>query len=238
MSDRERQLRYFRDVDRAHYLWQTGAGYFAETERALLREARLAGRMLEIGCGQGANLLHVGAQVGSVGIDLSHDRLVHAGGELPKLAFVRADGGDLPFRAGSFDAVLIRDVLHHVGDRERVLGEAVRVLRRGGELVSIEPNRKSPLVLAQALVIPAERRLLESTGGRLARELAGAGLDDVAIERAQPLPLARLLHPALGLARLGEARPVGAVLGAVDALARRLLPGSMWMYVVARGRKR
>jgi SAM-dependent methyltransferase len=238
MSDRERQLRHFRDVDRAHFRWQTGAGYFAETERALVRQSRLSGRLLEIGCGQGANLLHLGAQAGSVGIDLSHDRLVHAGGELPGLAFLRADGGHLPFRAASFDAVLIRDVLHHVGDRVGLLREAVRVLRRGGELASIEPNRGSPLILAQALLVPAERKALESTAGRLARELAEAGLDDVTVERAQPLPLARLLHPGLRLSRVGEARPVGALLGAVDAVARRLLPGPVWMYIVARGRKR
>jgi len=35
-------------------------------------------RVLELGCGQGANLLHLQAQHGSVGVDLSHHRLRHA----------------------------------------------------------------------------------------------------------------------------------------------------------------
>jgi SAM-dependent methyltransferase len=238
MSDRERQLRHFRDVDHAHYEWQTGAGYFAASERALVRQTGLSGRLLEIGCGQGANLFHLSAQRGSVGVDLSHDRLCHARDELPGLAFLRADGGHLPFRPGSFDAVLIRDVLHHVDDRVGVLREAVRVLRRGGELASIEPNRGSPLILAQALLVPAERKVIKSAAGRLGRELAEAGLDEVSIERAQPLPLARLFHPGLRLSGLGATRPVGSVLGALDAVARRLLPGPVWMYIVARGRKR
>lgn len=45
------------------------------------------------------------------------------------------DALDMPYRAGQFDVVILSDFLHHVPDRERLLGETVRVLREGGRLL-------------------------------------------------------------------------------------------------------
>lgn len=45
---------------------------------------------------------------------------------------VQGSGAALPFRARSFDAVLAFEVLEHVEDDQRVLGEIARVLRPGG----------------------------------------------------------------------------------------------------------
>ena len=51
-----------------------------------------------------------------------------------------ADARDLPFRDGSFEAVVGRRFLHHVPqeDRERIVEEAARVLAPGGRFVLIE----------------------------------------------------------------------------------------------------
>src|SRR5262249_58013364 len=88
-----------------------------------------------------------------------------------KAATAVADGALLPFCGGSFDAVFVRDVLHHVPDRSAVLNEAVRILKPGGRLTLIEPNRRNPLIAFMAVAIPEERRQLASTpepprGGR------------------------------------------------------------------------
>lgn len=48
--------------------------------------------------------------------------------------FVGGSAERLPFAAGSFDALTMTMVLHHVST-ERALGEAVRVLTPGGRLV-------------------------------------------------------------------------------------------------------
>lgn len=45
---------------------------------------------------------------------------------------VQGSGASLPFRAGSFDAVLAFEILEHVEDDQQVLDEIARVLRPGG----------------------------------------------------------------------------------------------------------
>ncbi|GHC17113.1 SAM-dependent methyltransferase [Aidingimonas halophila] len=46
---------------------------------------------------------------------------------------------DIPFDNESFDVVWSQDAILHSGDRERVLEEAVRVLRPGGHLIFTDP---------------------------------------------------------------------------------------------------
>jgi SAM-dependent methyltransferase len=239
-TDRASQLAYFSSADEEHYRWQTESGYFAQTERALIETAGLptSGRVLEIGCGDGANLHHLGGRAGWAGIDLSGPKLTHARRVLPGLVFARADASQLPFADATFEGILIRDLLHHVGDRVGVLAEATRVLCPGGTLAVIEPNRASPLIVAQGLLIQAERAVLRSDARRMRRELEEAGLAQVEVRRAQPLPLGRiLLHPRLGRALLGNSASIARLLDATDALFRRLVPTGVWMYVVARARK-
>ena len=51
----------------------------------------------------------------------------------------RVDARTLPYADGSFDFVLGVGVLHHLGEWERSLAEARRVLRVGGRLVLADP---------------------------------------------------------------------------------------------------
>ncbi len=56
-------------------------------------------------------------------------------------AYVRthtASAEELPFEAGSFEAVLIGEALHHFAEPDTALQEIVRVLRRGGGLFIYE----------------------------------------------------------------------------------------------------
>lgn len=47
----------------------------------------------------------------------------------------------IPFPGNSFDVVWSQDAILHSGDREKVLSEAARVLKPGGELVFTDPMR-------------------------------------------------------------------------------------------------
>jgi SAM-dependent methyltransferase len=242
VPDPAAQKRHFAGAATRHFQWQTGEGYFAETERALLAEARLPthGRLLEIGCGEGQNLINLAAGgdgAGWAGIDFVPAKVAHARRYLPGATFLAADAEHLPFDDDGFDSVLIRDVLHHARDRARILAEGVRVLRPGGVLVVVEPNRTSPLILAQALLVPAERGVLASHAEQIRAELDGAGLAGVEVGRAQPLPLVRLFHPRLGLDRLSSTPLARMTLAAADQALSRLVPRWAWMYVVGRGKK-
>jgi len=102
--------------------------------------AALAGaRVAELGCGGGYVALALaerGARV--VGLDLSPASLRAARGEARRRglagAFVRADLYRCPLTPGSFDLVVLPDVLEHLEEPARALAEASRLLRPGGRL--------------------------------------------------------------------------------------------------------
>jgi len=85
-----------------------------------------AGPWLEIGAGPGFFSSYSG-QV--VAIDFEFDRSLSA----------CADVHRLPFRAGSFAAVIGIDVLHHLNAPALAMSEVARVLRPGGRFVLVEP---------------------------------------------------------------------------------------------------
>lgn len=239
-TDRDSQLAYWDNADDEHFAWQTGPTYFASTERDLVQLSGLstAETLLEIGCGEGGNLYHLGARPGWVGIDFAVPKLAVARRELPAVRVAAADAARLPFADDSFAAVLIRDVLHHVDDRPAVVREAARVLAPGGCLAAIEPNRNSPLIMAQALLVKPERAALRSTARRLRAELIGAGLVGADVIYAQPLPLARVAqHPSLPLGGLATGAGANRLLALADRVSSRLVPRRHWMYLLGRAKK-
>jgi SAM-dependent methyltransferase len=219
-----------------HFRWQTEAPVVAEAERSLVEAAflPLGRRLLDLGCGEGATLRHLGDPAGAVGIDLFKAKLVFARGQV-RAGLVAASATALPFAGGQFDQVLVRDVIHHVPDAEGMLAECRRVLVPGGRLDVLEPCRYNPLILAHALSQPAERGELRSSPDFLAR-LVGLHFRRCTVTHLQPLPLHRLVfHPRFG-AR-GAARNAGLrrAVEAAERLAGWLLPRAAWAYIHVRG---
>jgi SAM-dependent methyltransferase len=239
-----RQREHFARADRDHFAWQTAGPGFAEREASLLAHAvgDVTGSLLEMGCGEGGNLFHLLASASPalrpVGIDAFPDKLHFASTAVPRARFVCADSGRLPFTDGSFDTVLIRDVLHHLPDPLPTLTEACRVLAPGGQFVLIEPNSRNPLVRLQMAIVPAERGAARSDEAWLRHLTRGLPLARLEVDMAAALPLARvLLHHKLGLPRLGRSRAVAALLDRLEGLAARLLPRSRWSYVLVRAER-
>jgi SAM-dependent methyltransferase len=108
----------------------------------------VSGRWLDFGCADGGYdeaLLAAGAdQV--VGVDVESARVEYATArQLPGAEFVSYDGHTLPFPDSSFDGVFTNEVLEHTYSDREALIEICRVLRPGGVLVAIAPNRWFPL---------------------------------------------------------------------------------------------
>jgi ubiquinone/menaquinone biosynthesis C-methylase UbiE len=98
------------------------------------------GRILEIGCGAGWELLHwVRNGMQATGLDLSASALELAKKNFEhnklKAEFKHGSAEKLPFSDASFAVVASLGVLHQTESTERAVAEVHRVLRPGGEAV-------------------------------------------------------------------------------------------------------
>ena len=96
-------------------------------------------RVLDVGCGTGtyAAALVEATSCRVSGIDPSARMLDRARAAAPWDALVLGSAENLPFPEESFDMVMSTDVIHHVGDRAAYFREAARVLRLGGQVVTV-----------------------------------------------------------------------------------------------------
>jgi ubiquinone/menaquinone biosynthesis C-methylase UbiE len=111
----------------------------------LAREIDLAGkRVLDVGCGTGANLLVFARHFGCVpaGVDSSEGMLAESRRKLPDADLRRGVAEQLPFDDASFDATWMSLVVHLL-DRPRAFAEARRVLVDGGRLIVVTPDADS-----------------------------------------------------------------------------------------------
>jgi SAM-dependent methyltransferase len=219
-----------------HYVWQTEHPVVAREERELVRRAfePLGQRVLDLGCGEGATLFHLGSPPGATGLDLFAEKVAFAARTLPMCTFVQGSVYELPFPDGSFDHLLVRDVIHHLEDPDRFVGECARVLQPGGRLDVLEPCRNNPLILLHALTNRAERGELRSTPSYLRRLLEPRFQVD-AITRHQPFPLHRIVfHPKLGSPELAAKPKARDFFLRSERLLGRLLPRAAYAYVSLR----
>ena len=100
--------------------------------------------LLDLGTGTGRMLEMFGPDIErGLGLDLSldmlllaRDRLERAG--LRNCSVRQGDIYDLPLADGSFDVVILHQVLHFLDDGARAIREAARVLRPGGRLLVVD----------------------------------------------------------------------------------------------------
>ncbi len=114
------------------------------TEIPRLLALNLNSSVLEIGCGSGGYALHLAESMGCrlLGLDISEpgvrnaNRIALARGLASRARFEQCDvSKTLPFDDRTFDAVFANDVLCHLPERARVLGEMFRVLKPGGRIL-------------------------------------------------------------------------------------------------------
>ncbi|MBB0247109.1 methyltransferase domain-containing protein, partial [Streptomyces alkaliphilus] len=159
----------------------------------------VTGRVLEAGCGTGAQTGHLlavpGTRVDAVDLSapsLTRARARHAEATAAgRVRWHRADVTDLPFPDASFDHVFGCFVLEHLAEPHRALAEWLRVLRPGGGLTVVEGDHGSTLLHpdsgAARAVIAGQARAQERAGGdafigrRLAPLVRGAGFGEVVV---------------------------------------------------------
>lgn len=111
----------------------------------VLRDVQVSGDVLEIGGGGGAMAAGTLARfprarvtvadVDPVMVSATARRLAGFG---PRASARVGDATALPFDDGSFDVVVSNLMLHHIGNWEAAVAEAMRVLRPGGRFVGYD----------------------------------------------------------------------------------------------------
>ena len=126
-------------IEQSHW-WYTGrrkilANFVADICR---RVTDRRPRILDVGCGTGANLLMLSEYGDAEGVDISEDALAFCrerGLDKVKLGA----GEELPYDDGTFDLVTAFDVVEHMDDDLAGLREMRRVLRPGGRVLLFVP---------------------------------------------------------------------------------------------------
>lgn len=150
------------------------AGQDVHWREQVIRQAGLRpkARLLDLGAGTGdlareALKQQPQARVVAADFTLEMMRVGQLNGSLPWSA---ADALRLPFRNGTFDAIVSGFLMRNVGDIQQALKEQYRTLKPGGRIVILDttkpkPNLLSPFIwLHMHLVIPLLGRLVSGTG--------------------------------------------------------------------------
>jgi len=101
-------------------------------------------RVVDLGTGTGRMLILLGHQtMEAEGLDISHNMLTVARTNLNRAGINNArvrygDAMNTPFKDNSTDLVIIHQVLHYLDQPEKVLVEAARILKPGGQLLIVD----------------------------------------------------------------------------------------------------
>jgi SAM-dependent methyltransferase len=113
------------------------------------RHLRPGARLLDAGCGRYLRFSREFAAVADVvGIDLDSTFDTH---NASQPFAIRGDLGFLPFADRSFDLIISRSVVEHLEEPVRVFREFSRVLRPGGKVIVLTPNKYDYVSVIAAL---------------------------------------------------------------------------------------
>jgi SAM-dependent methyltransferase len=186
-------------------------GMYDRLQDAIDQYVRPEHVVLDAGCGSGRVFQHrlTGRARRVVGVDVTDEPRGNANIDDAAKADLRA----LPFRDGTFDLIVMSHVAEHLTEPEPAFRELARVLRPGGRLLLLTPNRWHyvPLVARltpQRLHVAFNRRrgvdardvfptaYRANTAARLRSLAGGAGLAVERLDRTETEPEYLAFHVA------------------------------------------
>jgi SAM-dependent methyltransferase len=164
------------EVEQSHWWYQGRRRIIAGFVEEICRRVKgRAPRIVDVGCGTGANLLLLSKYGDAEGVDVSEDALSFC--RERGLNKVRLGAGEaLPYEDGVFDLVTAFDVVEHMDDDLAGLKEFRRVLRPDGRVLLFVPTFMFLWGLQDEVSnhrrryrLPELRRVLEQAGFEIER---------------------------------------------------------------------
>jgi SAM-dependent methyltransferase len=227
--------------------YYNGRRFFDTLYRDLIREhLRPDQRLLDAGCGRYLRYCREFSSLAQVvGIDL--DSVLETDNRSAPFA-VRGDLGKLPFPPGYFDVVISRSVVEHLEYPEAVFREFCRVLRPGGKVIIVTPNKYDYVSLIAAMTPYKLHRALVSrifrvpeddvfptlyranTISKMRKTLERAGFRQIELETVNHYPAYLMFSPLLfrlGVLyeRLTSLRPLAWLRGSILCVFEKTDPG-------------
>lgn len=174
-----------------------GNGVVADVASRLLPDG---GRVLDVGCASGGLLAVLAERAGFLaGIELSRAAAQEAALVADQVVCAGVEDPTIPFESGSFDLVVLADVIEHLVDPAAALRRAFDWARTGGWVVVSVPNIaywRARLTIAAGRFPQEESGTFDEghlsffTYERVSRMLAETGLEETAVRPVVP----RLRH--------------------------------------------
>jgi SAM-dependent methyltransferase len=158
----DRQNRYRERYRQQHPGWRPTTEVY---EDIILQQLRPGMRVLDLGCGRGGVLEQVGAAI-DLPLGFDPDLASLREHRLPALPRAQALADRLPLCAASLDLILSSWVFEHLATPLVTFQEMRRVLRAGGRVVFMTPNRDSLVVALNRGLRPVQHRLVKRLYGR------------------------------------------------------------------------
>ena len=156
--------------------------------------------ILEIGVGTGLTLTDYPGNAGITGIDISAEMLRQAAQRVQlsgrkNIQLSLMDAENLQFAENSFDCVTIPYTLSVTPDPNRLIAEARRVCRDGGDILIVNHfSGQSPWRVIEALAAPFARWIGFRSQFSLEHYITGHNWKIVSMQKTNFLSLSRLIH--------------------------------------------
>lgn len=212
----------------ARHFWFRGFRAFVTPLLEQAAAGRSDARLLDCGCGTGANVDLLGRFGRAFGFDVTESGL-RFGREAGRTTLARATATAVPFPAASFHIVTSFDVLYALSDsdEEAAIAEMYRVLTPGGH--AIVNVAAMDMLRGDHSILSRELRRYSRADLRSRLQRAGFVVERLTYTNATlfaPLAIARLLQRRRGLRQEGDAdreitvppAPINAVMTAVMRL--------------------
>lgn len=134
------------ESDRYYEKARESSSFFDYPGMKVLKKYSLGcSKILDLGCGDGTRLSYISKnKKDCIGVDISKKAINIAKKQYPKCEFRVMNLEHLSFRDNNFDLVYSAFVLEHLDNPEKVISEAIRVLKKSGLLILMAPNYGAP----------------------------------------------------------------------------------------------